>query len=394
MSALEGLLESVGQPSLLELGKIKIGGKGAERRSKAGGTWRMPVSHDYFTITTTSRNASGDLVEDEALMRELLQHHADPDGMLRQIPIQLLSDEIDDVLQARFVWYGRTVPGAVSDGKTVTWYYDPVDMKPYNPPKVEPWDKELLKLTLKGTDTPLFKLHSVFSCTIASSQAKWGGVYRYRSASVISFKQLYSTLLSISKLTGGVLMSMPLWMVVRPMLVSPGGKTKNVNVVHCELRGSDVQTIRNIAFREAEHRKEFSENLGRIRQQYKALLCAPGSEPAEEVPEIVSEFAPQVLEEDSEPVVSDEPFAARYSAIRAKWWGKNKDELTNSGENVKEVFTAWVRTITGRDFDIYSIDQWQQGDLAACETALEMPDDKGVIDVEAGDVANAKLPEE
>ena len=40
---------------------------------------------------------------------------------------------------------------------------------------------------------------------IAAKESRFGGVYKFRTTSIISFKQLYSSLLHIHQLTGGVL---------------------------------------------------------------------------------------------------------------------------------------------------------------------------------------------
>ena len=52
-----------------ELGKIKIGGKGAEREKKGrpGETFQMPVKFDHFVITTRTRGADGNYLRDERI---------------------------------------------------------------------------------------------------------------------------------------------------------------------------------------------------------------------------------------------------------------------------------------------------------------------------------------
>ena len=90
-------------PRIAELGKIKIGGKSDHvRRTKSGGEWRAPEKYDHFVITTPERNQGNQLIPDERLMESLIQEHGDHDGKLRQIPIYLLSDNIDEVLLARY----------------------------------------------------------------------------------------------------------------------------------------------------------------------------------------------------------------------------------------------------------------------------------------------------
>lgn len=375
---------ALGPIRVTEVGKIKVGGKGAERQKRGGGgTWRMPESHDYFTVTTLARAPNGDLVQDSGVMEELLSKYADSDGRLRQLPIRLLSDDIDDVLQARFVWYGKSKPGAVSDGETVTWYYDPAEMKPYNPPKVEPWSPEMLKLTMRGTDNPLFKLHSNLSCVIHSEESRWGGVYKLRTTSVITFKQLYSTLLSISQLTGGVLVGMPLWLIVRPMVVSPKGQTTTVNVVHCELRGSDIKEIRNIAEAEAIHRNKFSTDIRRLQSQYRALLVAPGNEPPEEVEDIVSEFVPYAAGDAHE---SADDIENRIVDMKDQWKSWYKSSPHSPNENILDAYRDWVYSVTGEAFEHLVATSWNEQRISLCEQKLQ--DLRSVIEGEFSEVVS------
>jgi len=351
---LDTLTEQYGPGRIIEIGKIKIGGLGASRKARNGGDWRLPRKDDHFTITTLSRNTSGDLSTDDSLMDELASY-ADKDGFIRQIPIRVLSDDIDDIVQARFVWYGKKSAGAVSDGKTVTWYYDRATMKPCEPPVTEPWDAELLKL--QCGDRPMFKLHANFSCVIAATEARWGGVYKFRTTSVISFRQLYASLIHISQLTGGILMGMPLMLVVRPMQVSPEGKTTSVFVVHVELRGRDLQKLQCIALEQAKFRLEFKDQIDRSKKAYQQLLVAPGEERGEEVDAIEQEFNP-----------AGDPFESRVEAIRAAWLQSNGEAL--QGVNVRDAFCEYIGLTTKRSFDPFNVSEWTQADLLACENEL------------------------
>lgn len=300
---LENILSTVtakyGAPRPIELGKIKVGGLGQERTSARGTKWRQPEKYDHFVVTTLTRNDEGRLINDGELMQTLVRDHGDRDGKVRQIPIRILSDELEDVLQARFVWYGKKSAGAVSDGQTVTWYYELGTMKPLNPPRVEDWRPEMLDLCLPGTENPIFKLHANFNCVIACGDSRFGGVYKFRTTSIISFKQLYASLLHISQLTGGVLVGMPLMMCVRPMLVKPKDSPTTVYVVHCELRGKDMQQIQTIALDQARFRLQFAGDLQKVQRQYRALLTAPGDEAELEAGDIAEEFQPEEHSEDS-----------------------------------------------------------------------------------------------
>ena len=44
--------------TFVEIGKIKIGGKGAAKQSRSGGTYRTPEKYDHFVITTLFRDKS------------------------------------------------------------------------------------------------------------------------------------------------------------------------------------------------------------------------------------------------------------------------------------------------------------------------------------------------
>lgn len=295
---LDNISTNGGGPSICELGKIKIGGKKKEiRATTTGSTWRAPEKYDHFVITTMNRDAAGDLVVDRALMDQLAAKYGDADKRLRQIPIRLLSDDIDDVIQSSFVWYGGKSIGARSDGKTVTWFNSPniEDFGTrYREPITSPWSQDLNWKDKKGN--PLFKVHTNFNCVIAAEEARWGGVYKFRTTSIISLRQLHGSIVHIAQLTGGILVGMPLMMVVRPMQVSPNGTATTVHVVHIELRGGDLMDLQERALSQAKFRVTFANQIQSTSRQYKKLLALPGYESHEEAKDIQEEFAPEEAE--------------------------------------------------------------------------------------------------
>lgn len=298
-SVLEAMIEGnqIGQPRMVEVGKIKIGGLGPERPKSGGGTFRLPQKLDYFLVTTNTRTEKGDLIPDERLMSELKTRYADSDGKLRQIPIRVLSDEIDDVLQTSIVWYAGKTVAARSDGVNITWNFDGTNGKKLAEPRTEPWAPEMWGM--KNTrNEKLFKTHTVLNCTIASKEGRWGGVYRFRTTSVITFQQLYSSLTHIQSLTGGVLVGMPLMLVMRPVVVSPDGKPITVYVAHVELRGEDLQQIQTQALERAKYKITFHKEMQQIQAECRRLLPAPGTETGQEAEEIQAEFAPEESAQD------------------------------------------------------------------------------------------------
>jgi hypothetical protein len=294
------LKSSGGNFRLCELGKIKIGGKGESRPKAGGGTYRIPKKDDHFTLTTMNRNQAGDLEVDKKLMEELLATYADKDGKLRRIPIRVLSNDIEDILQSSWCWYSGKTCGARSDGREVTWTNDPKTGRRLDTPKTEPWKDEFLDYA-DSRGNKLFKLHFIFSCVIAAKESRWGGVFKFRSTSRISFNQIYASLIHLSQLTGGILQRMPLMLVVRPIQVSPEGKATTVYVVHVELPGGDMGEVQRIAMEQARWQIEFKAEMQKNQKQLRLLLAPPGTEPEGEAQDITEEFHPEAIVPEAAP---------------------------------------------------------------------------------------------
>lgn len=288
---------------LCELGHIKIGGLGAERKSKAGNTYRAPEKHSYFTITGMQRTPAGDLAVDKELMDQLTAKYGDQDGKLRQIPIRALSNDLDDIMQSAFVWYGGKTCAARSsmvyvddDGQPkadeVTWFNDLQTGQRMAQPKVEAWKPEYEQL-VNNQGVRLFKLHTVLNVVIAAKEARWGGVYKFRTTSIISWGHLRSSLLHLSQLTGGILCGLPLTLAVNPVTVAPQGKATTVYVVHIELRGPDFQELLEKAMQMAKFQLDRSSETQRATREYKRLLLLPGAETPAEAKDINMEFQPE-----------------------------------------------------------------------------------------------------
>lgn len=287
-------LQTLLQPRICELGKIKIGCKEERVRKTSGGVeWRAPVKLDHFVITTMARDAAGDLVPDAGLMASLAEKYGDPDGKLRQIPITLLSDNIDDCIQCAWVWYNGKRVAARSDGETITAFVDFKTGEILPEPRTSPWHDEYADLTNKQ-GARLFKLHTAFNCVIASSDSRWGGVYKFRTTSRITADQLYGSLIHLQQLTSGVLRGLPLVLVVRPLQVAPDGKTTTIYVVHVELHGPDLQAIQEKALGIAKFQVQHAQEMRRTQIEFRRLLKAPGEEETIlDASDIEEEFHPE-----------------------------------------------------------------------------------------------------
>lgn len=270
------------EPSITQLGAIKIGGlKSETRTSAAGNSWSPPEKWDHFKIMRSFRDVKDRMVADDELMAQLERDGmTDPDGKLRQIPIQVLSNDIDDVLQCAYLWYSGKKLAARYDGEQVTWYCDIKKKVWLEKPVIEVMSldefKEKRLPMADNSGNKFFKLHSIFNCVISAQNARWGGVYRFRTGSDISARQLLGSLETLRDLTGGILRGIPLRLVLRPITVNPlvkGSKvTTTVYVVHVELRASDLIDVQTKAIELA----KFELSNQHTRVEYRKLLSAPG----------------------------------------------------------------------------------------------------------------------
>jgi hypothetical protein len=270
-------------PRLAELGKIRIGKKDAQvRQTKSGGTWRAPEKLDHFLITGCGRDAKGDLKVDQRLMDRLVREYGDEDGKLRQLPISLLSDDVDEVITASYCRYDGRSLTAHCDGETCTWLRD----------KNGNAINKQIPCSGEHEQKP-WKLHATLACVIASGEASWGGVYKFRTTSRITVDQLYGSLLHLQSLTSGILQGVPLRLVVRPVEVSPEGKATTVYVVHIELRGADLSAVQQQVIQLAQVRIQNERQLRSVRSEYLKLLKAPGVDEDElEQADVAEEFDP------------------------------------------------------------------------------------------------------
>ena len=288
---------------LTELGKIKTGGLGEARQSSKGSTYRLPAKHDYFTITGSERDSAGDLKVDEPLMARLLEKHGedvfeerkDAKGVvtkvkvrrLRELPIVLLSDSIDEVLLASYCVYNGRACAARCDGENATFYQTCKDgvWTVLPEPKTVPCNGE--------HENQGWKLHAKLLCAISEGGGRFGGYHVWRTTSMISLEQLVGGLRYIQSLTCGVLAGLPLRLVIRGVVVQPEGKPTTVYVVHVELRGADLSAVQQMALQMAQVRLRNAKELSAVGRQYRALLTAPGdNEDPEEAAEVAAEFHP------------------------------------------------------------------------------------------------------
>jgi len=359
-------------PSIVEVGKLKIGELGPPRPKASGnGTWRPPVKLDHFKITTLHRDQDGQLQVDEPLMASLAPFADKRDGKLRAIPIMFPSNDLDDIMQSTHVWYvGKKLAGR-REGKKVTFYYDPTTGAELKEPLVGAWNDSFLDQVDpadRQKKRKLFKRFTTLNVMVAGGMARWGGLYKFRTCGEISARQLYGSLLVLQKAAAGVLRGPIFRMVVRPMQVSPEGATTTVHVVHVEYVSQDAKELLRQAQEQAALEAATTESIERANRQLKQLLAAAVDEP----PDADEEFEPLVFDKPGPRMVEGELPEEEYKPappvtneemkqlLKCKGWtwaraigAINKNWKTELAKNVKWAdvpalhlndFAAYLRT--------------------------------------------------
>lgn len=286
-------------PILPEIGKIKIGKKGQFMKSKGGKDFQPPQKLDHFVITTLNRGNDGNLLVDTELMKSLagLPANASKEKIasisLKEIDIIFPYDEISLNFQTFYGKYssskchcrgnGEVALKLMEDSKSPEW--NEIDCKPavcefYSPPNPE------------GTQS--CKMNGILSMILMEAP-RVGGVYKFRTTSFITIRNIRSALGEILSITNGILAGIPFKLVVKPQQVQPQNM-KGAIVVHTvnvEWVG-DIPSLLEKAKTVALHRSQARMDLRKLESNAKlALESAP---PEIEAKDIVEEFYPQVVE--------------------------------------------------------------------------------------------------
>lgn len=254
------------QPRLAEVGKIKIGGKGEERKTKAGGTFRIPAKFDHFVVTATERTKEGNFKIDNELMDKL-------GGEPRELSIRLLFDNIDMNFFTELQFYSGRKLLCHGDGETATRTYNKagedvilVDGKNEKKATVKEGD---IKIVRCNPDTcPIFKdgkckPTGILSCALSDSM-ELGGVYRFRTHSWNSISSILAALEFFASNTKGVLTGLPLKMKMVKKTTEEHGDIEYVTVV---LDGLELSGMRQAALSEMNSRKMLGLDIDSVQEK-------------------------------------------------------------------------------------------------------------------------------
>lgn len=284
-------------PGLAELGKIKIGNKGAMRQSQSGGTWQAPQKLDHFLITTMERGQDNNFVRDEQLHRLFGESP-------KSIPVRLIYDDISLNFSTRYIcYYGKTV-FCSGDGECAMRLQQ--DRKTYKQVSC-PCERQDPKFAGDdGKGKGKCKINGILSVIIDGAQSV-GGVWKFRTTSYNSVVGILSSLALIQRITGGRLAGIPLNMTVTPKTVQDPiqGSQQTIYVVGLSYAGG-MEELRSTGYQIAMDEAKHGISMKQLEQDAMLLLShTPTSGLGDDaVDDVVEEFYPEEARPDAPALVS------------------------------------------------------------------------------------------
>lgn len=298
----------------IEVGKIKIGGKGETRPTKDGkGSFQLPVRYEHFVVTTTEKGPDGNFKIDERVMKAL-----GPEP--KEIPIRLPFDSIDMNFFTSFQYYAGNKCICRGDGENATrWTKEGVEQHV----KCIPDKCEYLQPDAKGATR--CKPSGILSCHIPVSMEA-GAVYRFRTHSWNSVSGILAALRYISENTNGILQGLPLKMKFLKKSTQEHG---NVSIVTVVLDGIEMMTMREKAYIEFENRKRLGINMKLLEDRARAVGFLDDHDDPEDV---AREFYAVCDTETGEIAESEQPGASAED-VKAKL--ENKEQKPGPQEGTQ-----------------------------------------------------------
>ncbi len=263
-------------PGLKEIGKIKIGRKGAMKTSRAGNEYRPPEKLNHFEVVTLHKDDNGDFIPDAAVMGLIGSDCKELDvSLLYNDPTLNFFTRFNQYKGGKCICSGDGERAVNADGKELVCNPDTCPV--FATKKCKP--NGILSVVLK--DAP-----------------RLGGVYKFRTTSVNSIRSILSSMFFIQSLTGGVLADIPLKMTIAPQSVNPVGSptAQTIYVVNLEYPGNmddlHKQTI------ELMTRKAGMQNkIVELEAQARIAITAP--ETKEDIQDAEYEFYLETVKEES-----------------------------------------------------------------------------------------------
>jgi len=312
-------------PGLMEVGKIKIGIKGDTVTSKDGNEFRLPKKIDHFRIVKNERDENDDYVLDDQILEIIKKSKKgvyNKDGNLIEIPIRLLSNDIDTVFSTQYVSYvngklscsGDGVKAHTRDGRETAC-----------PCK---------RLDGAYTGKDKCKVSGTLTCIVEGSRV--GACYKFRTTSINTTKYILGSLLLIKRTTGGLLSFLPLCLAIQPKktIIPATGQPTTIYVVMVGAQES-YEKLQQIALEMGKDRMTLIENIRDVEIEARKIVSSDIDTDREE-----KEFAEEFFPENIEPAVQEQKPAkqkkeAKPTDEKSKDTKKATDAKTTGGKAVK-----------------------------------------------------------
>ena len=310
-------------PSLMEVGKIKIGMKGDETVSKNNVTFRKAKKIDHFRIVTNERDDEDNYISNIELLETIKKGKLakyNKDGNITCIPIRLLYNDIDLVFPTEVVSMVNWKRSCSGDRKNAVTRDGRKVKCPCH--RLEPDYNKKDKCKYSG----------VLSCIIEGSNI--GGCHKFRTKGYNSVNYILSSLSLIKTMTGGLLAFLPLQLVVTSkQTVNPvSGESLTIQVVTVESRGT-LGELQQLALNMGDERNSLIKNMSVIEAEAKKALLP---ETMEEEKEIFEEFYPDNIIEEKESEPKDEKNKAAKKDTSKEKVGSEPVEPQNKTKPDKE----------------------------------------------------------
>ena len=264
-------------PGLAEIGAIKIGGKGEEKKSRSGDkTYRLPVKFDHFEVITKHKDEHGIFIPDATIM-ELIGDDA------KELKVSLLYNDPSLNFFTRYNQYQGGKCKCSGDGVTAI-------------------QADGTKIKCNPDTCTIFKAkhckpNGILS-VILKDAPQLGGVYKFRTTSFNSIRSILSSMFFIQSLTGGRLANIPLKMTISPMSVNPVSSptAQTIYVVNLIYPGT-VDDLRKTTLQLMTEQAGMHSKMIELEAQARVAISAPETEEA--IQDVESEFYPDNAKEES-----------------------------------------------------------------------------------------------
>jgi len=266
-------------PVLPEIGKIKIGEKGQSRQTSKGKDFQPPKKLDHFKIVSLSRGPDNNLLTDIVVHKTIGEKP-------KELDIILPYDDISLNFPTFYAWYSASKCICKGNGRIAFRWDD--QKEDYNQIVCDP--EHCPQFTPPNNNPRLCKANGILSVILVKAP-RIGGVYKFRTTSMNTIRDIRSSLSFIQHITSGYLAGIPLKLVIKPRTVNPKNVKGHILVytVSIEWKGT-MNELLTVTQKSALARSNARIDLKRMEDTARLALQAAPIESDDEIKEIAEEF--------------------------------------------------------------------------------------------------------